>query len=176
MIANQKTERRFEVEPLTGEHNRHAFHCGVEALDQYFEKQAGQDSRKRVAAPFVLVDQASSAIVGYYTLSMCSLLTRDLPEAMIKKLPRYEALPAVLLGRLAVDRDYQGKGLGAHLLIDALYRAFNNPIAAAFVVVDAIDDSAKAFYLSYGFIELPNAERRLFLAMKTIAALIETKS
>ena len=77
----------------------------------------------------------------------------------------------MLLGRLAVDSRYRGKGLGAGLLIDALHRAFGNPIAAAFVVVDALDDRAEAFYRKYGFISLPDSARRLFLPMKTIERL-----
>jgi GNAT superfamily N-acetyltransferase len=158
------------IEPL-GKHTRDDFQCGIDELDRYFHHQAGQDARKRVAAPFVLVNQETGKVAGYYTLSMNSVVTQDLPLELAKKLPRYEALPAVLLGRLAVDQQYQGHGLGELLLLDALQRSLENPIAAMCVVVDAINDQALAFYERYGFIRLADLNRRLFLPMKTIEKL-----
>jgi GNAT superfamily N-acetyltransferase len=83
-------------------------------------------------------------------------------------------LPAILLGRLAVDERWRGTGLGKFLLIDALYRAYNQStrnIAAAFVVVDAIDEEASLFYRHFHFMEFPERPDRLFLPMSTIAAL-----
>ncbi len=92
------------IEPLdTGRHERDDFRSGVPALDRYLAIQAGQDARRRVAAPFVLVRPPSSAVIGYYTLSNASVLAADLPAASTKRLPRYPVLPATLLGRLAVD-------------------------------------------------------------------------
>ena len=79
MTSGSKLESRFVVEPLTGKHDRLAFHCGAEPLDRYFREQAGQEARKRVAAPFVLVDGDDDRIAGYYTLSMTSLVTTALP-------------------------------------------------------------------------------------------------
>lgn len=163
------------VEVLAKSHDRKGFHCGVEPLDRYFREQAGQESRKRVAAPFVLWDREQERIAGYYTLSMTSILTQGLPAEFKQKLPRYDAMPAVLLGRLAVDSHYQGQGLGAYLLVNALRRAFDNPIAAAFVVVDAFNDTAKDFYQAYGFLHLPDYERRLFIPMATLEPLFTEK-
>jgi GNAT superfamily N-acetyltransferase len=169
MPVEPKEANQLRLEPLTKAHKRNDFHCGIEPLDRYFREQIGQEQRKRVAAPFVLFE--ADNLVGYYTLSMTSIVTTDLPAEYSKKLPRYDVLPAVLLGRLAVDARYQGRGFGESLLIDALYRALDNPIAAAFVIVDAIDERAKRFYANYGFIPLLDDEKRLFIPMKTIEQL-----
>ena len=163
----------YFIEPLGSQHDRAAFCCGIEALDIYFQRQAGQDTRKYVAAPFVLVDKSSGRIAGYYTLSSMSISAGDLPLEIIKKLkpPKYQVLPATLLGRLAIDKDYQGKGLGELLLMDALRRIWRSEIATMAVVVDAKDESARSFYERYQFIRLLNYPNRLFLPMVTIAKL-----
>lgn len=92
------------------------------------------------------------------------------PDEVARKLPRYPVVPATLLRRLAVSTEFRGQGLGAMLLMDALYRALQHSkeLASAGVVVDAKDAAALAFYRKYGFLELPKIERRLFLAMGTV--------
>lgn len=158
---------------LDDSHDRGSFHCGVEALDRYLQAQAGQDQRRRIAACFVLHDAARSRIAGYYTLSAFSVIGADLPDDLQRKLPKYGQIPCTLLGRLAVDTDYRGWGLGSHLLLDALQRALlqSGEVASWAVIVDAKDEVAQGFYAHYGFIPLPRTPRRLFLPMGTIAAL-----
>ncbi len=114
-------------------------------------------------------------MAGYYTLSSHSIDLGELPAHVARKLPRYPLVPATLLGRLAVDRRYKGQELGERLLVDALRRALTQSaqIAAA-VTVDAIDDPAARFYGHFGFIPFPDRPDRLFLLMKTIAALFRT--
>lgn len=87
----------------TTRHERSRFACGVEALDRYLRVQAGQDARRRVAAPYVLLEPPSPAVIGFYTLSNTAVRAADLPATLVKKLPRYPVLPATLLGRLAVE-------------------------------------------------------------------------
>lgn len=161
------------IVPLNDSHDRGSFHCGVEPLDRYLHVQAGQDQRRHIAACFVLPDAASSRIAGYYTLSAFSVAGESLPQRLQKKLPKYGQIPCTLLGRLAMDLAYRGQGVGQHLLVDALQRALLHSAAVASwaVFVDAKDDAAHAFYSKYGFIALPNAPRRLFLPMGTIAEL-----
>ncbi len=159
----------YRVEPLGDQHDRGVFSCGVEALDRYFRVQAGQDSRKRVATCFVLVDQDGS-VAGYYTLSATSITLVDLPAEIARKLPRYPAIPATLMGRLAVDRRQHSRGFGELLLFDAFSRALRSEIATFAFVVDAKDETAQAFYELYGFRRLPSAGRRLFLPLAEIAA------
>jgi hypothetical protein len=115
----------YRVEPLGASHDRASFHSGVPELDRYLHEQAGQDARRRVAAPFVLIDP-SGAVMGYYTLSAYSVRLGELPEAIAKNLPRYPLLPATLLGRLAASISCRGQRLGAFLLMDALYRSWKN--------------------------------------------------
>ena len=161
------------VEPLGSEHDRAAFSCGVEALDRYLKQQASQDARNRVAAPFVLRTADSLRIIGYYTLSAATIELKELPTEAARRLPRYPLLPAVLIGRLAVDREFVGHGWGKLLLVDALRRSLaqSRQIAAMAVVVDAKDDAARAFYERYGFQQLIEHQNRLFLPMKTIEQL-----
>jgi predicted GNAT family N-acyltransferase len=158
----------YLIEPLGSHHNRAAFCCGIEPLDVYFKRQAGQEARKRIAAPFVLLDKSSNTVAGYYTLSSIGINVGELPPEVTKKFPKYPILPATLLGRLAVDKKYQGKKLGEILLMDALYRSLKNEIASMTVVVDAKDDQACSFYEHYEFIRFPNFTNRLFLTMSTI--------
>jgi len=163
----------YRIVPLGKGHDRRSFACGSEALDHYLHQQARQDADKRVAAPFVLVEPPASRVLGYYTLS-ASIVTADaLPAELAKKLPRHPQLPVTLLGRLAVDRSQKGKGLGELLLMDALHRSLGAAaeIAAMAMIVDAKDAEAKAFYEHFGFIPLQYQPARLFLPMKTVAAL-----
>lgn len=160
-------------EPLGKHHERVAFDCGIDALNRYVREQAGQDSTKKIAATFVLIGNTPVTIAGYYSLSSTSINVGELPEAVAKKLPRYPLMPATLIGRLAVDRHYQGKGSGELLLVDALKRslASTKQIGSVAVVVDAIDDRAKAFYVHFQFIPLEGFTHRLFLPMKAIERL-----
>ncbi len=109
-------------------------------------------------------------IVGYYTLSAYGIRSAELPPAVAKKLPRYPLIPATLLGRLAVSREYQGQKLGRLLLMDALYRSWKNTVqvASVGVVAEAIDTAAREFYLHHEFIPLLDHSRKLFIAMGTI--------
>jgi len=161
-------------EPLGPQHDRAAFSCGDEALDRYLRQQATQDTRNWVAAPFVLRDPESPRIIGYYTLSTFSIELRDLPTELARRLPRYPRLPAVLIGRLAVDREFNGKGWGGVLLLDALRRSLEQTrqIAAMAVVVEAKNDRARAFYEKYGFVQFSGHEYRLFLPMGTVEQLL----
>lgn len=163
----------FQIEPLDKRHNRTTFSSGSEPLDRYLQRQASQEARRHVAVTFVLVDTECQALAGYYTLSATSIRLGDLPPEMAGKLPRYPLVPATLLGRLAIDMRYQGKGLGEFLLMDALHRSCTQSqvIAAMAVVVEAKDDQARSFYERYGFICFPDQPYWLFLPMKTIASL-----
>lgn len=112
-------------------------------------------------------------MAGYYTLSAYSVIGDALPEALQKQLPKYGQIPCTLSGGLAVDNEYRDRGLGRHLLSDALQRALAHSagVASWAVVVDAKNDAALVFYLKHGFIALSHARQRLFLPMRTIADL-----
>ena len=158
------------VEALGAQHDRTEFACGAEPLDRYFRTQAGQEARKKVAAPFVLV-LADGSIAGFYTLSATAVRMAELPDAVARKLPRYPLIPATLLGRLAVDQRHQGKGYGRFLLADALYRAVRSEIASFAVIVDAKDQAARRFYERESFQPFPDQPLKLFRAMTDIEML-----
>lgn len=162
----------LRVEALAARHDRSAFESGVEPLDRYFRVQAGQDSRKNMAAPFVLV-LPNGTIAGYYTLSATALQLGELPERTVRRLPRYPLVPATLLGRLAVDFHHRGKGYGRFLLADALYRALRSEIASFAVVVDAKDETARRFYVRESFLPFPDQPMKLFRPMADIAGLFK---
>jgi GNAT superfamily N-acetyltransferase len=164
----------WTIEPLHDRHDRASFSCGNASLDRYLKEQAGQDLRRSCATSFVLVPGLGQvSILGYYTLSSYGIDLGELPASVTRKLPRYPLIPATLLGRLAVDQRHQGRGIGEFLLTDALHRALvqSTEIAAAAVVVDAIDKQAAQFYEHFGFIAFPSITGRLFLSMRTVAGL-----
>lgn len=167
------SESAYVIQPLDSHHDRAAFSCGVEALDRYLRQQAGQDRRKGMAQTFVLVERATGAIVGYYTLSAYGVEPQELPETITRALPRYPRLPAILLGRLAIDRRFRGQGFGADLLYKALRQVLtlSAQLGALGVIVEAKDDNARDFYAYHGFIALPDTPQRLFMPLRTIAQL-----
>jgi GNAT superfamily N-acetyltransferase len=160
----------FRIASLDAAHDRVTFNSESDALNRYFREQVTQDIRRRVAACFVALDDRQ-CIAGYYTLASASLLLADLPASTGKKLPRYPTVPAVRMGRLAVDKAFKGLGLGGALLADALDRAAHAEIAAYALIVDAKDAWAAAFYRHHGFIALPDSPLRLFLPLATIRSI-----
>jgi GNAT superfamily N-acetyltransferase len=162
------------IEPLGKHHDRKAFSCGNEPFDRYLKQQASQDARRHVAAPFVAVpEEGDTTILGYYTLSAFAIDLGTLPHSTTSKLPYYPLVPATLLGRLAVDRRHQGRGLGGFLLMDALHQVYlrSPQIASAAFVVHAIDDDAFRFYRHFDFTPFPERRDQLFLPMAPIASL-----
>ena len=157
----------FRLASLDAAYDRNAFCSDSESLNRYLKEQATQDIRRRVAACFIaLADE--QRIAGYYTLASASLLLTDLPANIGKKLPRYPTVPAVRMGRLAVDQAFTGRGLGGALVADALDRAVRSEIAAFAMLVDAKDQAAAAFYRHHGFIALPDSALTMFLPLASI--------
>lgn len=157
------------IEPLGSEHDCQAFDCGQPALNHYLRHQASQDLRRNVNRVFVARYEGTVEVVGFFSLSAASFGKRDLPADLARRLPHYP-VPAALLGRLAVDQRRQGRGLGQHLMVDAFWRVLraSEDLALYALVVDAKDDSARAFYLHHGFTEFPETPSRLFLPLGTI--------
>lgn len=156
-------------------HDRAAFACGVDSLDQYLKRQASQDQKRDVARAYVLTDVTEGArtIYGYYTLSSSAVDLTALPEPLRKGLPGYPLVPVVLLGRLAVDQRFKGQGIGKVLLADALARALEVSVQVAVwaVIVDALDEGAAEFYRHFGFLPLPGTPRTLVLPVTTLRLL-----
>ncbi len=154
------------IEPLAAGHDRARFSCGQPELDDWFARRARQDAKRDVARVFVAVD-AGMGVVGFYTLSAFTIASTDLPFGMAKKVPRYDALPAALIGRLARDLRARGRAVGELLLADAVRRCLETSRALAIhaIVVEAKDDLAAQFYSRFGFQLFPSRSRRLFLTL-----------
>lgn len=152
------------VLPLTGSHDRQGFDCGRQELNDWLRQVARQHQDKGLSKTFVAVrEEEPSRICSYYALTLSELENRHLPEAWRKKLPR--RIPGVRLGRLAIDKHYQGKGLGALLLVDALTRARRIAAEAGGIglFVDALDEQAAGYYRRFGFAASPDNPLLLFL-------------
>lgn len=157
----------IQVRPLAGDHDRQGFDCGRQELNGWLRQVARQHQEKGLSKTFVAVrEEAPGRICGYYALTLAELDNRHMPEAWRKKLPR--RIPGVRLGRLAVDREYQGKRLGELLLVDALARAHRIYAEAGGIglFVDALDDKAVGYYLNFGFDASPDNPLLLFLSAK----------
>jgi ribosomal protein S18 acetylase RimI-like enzyme len=183
------TAAPFRFEPLSEQHDRGAFRCGEAhsecvvrakegALDKYFQTQVTQDIRRRVANCFVAVETATERVAAYYTLSAASIPLTELPAASAqrmrcarkeetKRLPRYPAVPAVRIGRLAVDQHFQRRGLGELMLMNVVHRTIQGAAAAFALLVDAKNEVAVNFYQRYGFRPIAGRPRTLFLPLAT---------
>ena len=172
MSENRHTSK-YIITHLEKRHIKDKFNCGVDALNEYLKTQAGQDMKKNVAVSYVLTTNDANYILGYYTLSSIGIIADELPEDLIKKLPRYPILPGILVGRLARDEEARGKKIGHYLLIDALKRSLDisTQLGSVAVIVEAKNEKAILFYKNFGFFEFPDNGRRLFLPMNTIRKL-----
>lgn len=165
---------RVRIEQLGRQHDRRAFSCGQPELDEWFQRRASQDDKRNVARVFVAVD-SDLGIVGFYSLSSFTLSIHDLPDDIARKLPRYDAIPAALIGRLARDERVRGRGIGELLVADAIRRVLGaaRSMAVFAIVVDAKDERAVAFYKAHGFQPFPLRPQRLFLPATTAIAALE---
>ncbi|BAY12482.1 GNAT family N-acetyltransferase [Calothrix sp. NIES-2098] len=164
------SEARWNFVPIDKQYPRDTFDCGYVILNDYLKKYARQNHNKGIAKTFVAIPASGSLkIDGYYTVSASVIEYESLPESYQRGMPAYP-IPAMLIGRLAVDKSMKGQGLGSELLADALYRAVRaaQEIGIFAVRVDAIDLQAKDFYLKYEFIPFQDNELSLFLPMATI--------
>lgn len=158
----------FVCGPLSKKTDKQAFDCGIAVLNNYLAKIASQDVKRKAAAVFVLSPSSEpSRVAGFYTLCSTSIELSALPQELIKRLPRYPEVSAILIGRLA--RDVAFPGTGSLLLADALSRCVrvSSEIAASVIVVDSKGEAATNFYSKFGFLSLPRIPHRMFLPMAT---------
>ena len=163
MTLFQKATSLSQVKPSQFKH----FSSGIPPLDEYLKRYAKRNERKNLSRTFVFLHE--NDVVAYYTVNATEILFDTLPESLKKGFPKYP-LPAVRLCRLAVDQTFQGKGLGKHLLMDAIDRTINvaKEIAVFALIVDAKNVKARHFYLKYDFIPFEKESLRLFLPLSTL--------
>lgn len=152
---------------LDKKHDKANFDCGNEPLNRFIKQNASQLLKRQETVIYGAVDD--NRLAGFYTLSACQIMQSDDNEKLKKQSPN-TPIGCILLGRLAVDVAYKGRGLGADLLLHAMQTAktISQMLGVAFVIVDAKDDNAKDFYQKYGFWELSNRPKRLCYAIKDI--------
>lgn len=162
----------FRIERLTRHHPRKAFESGQARVDEWLKTKSLQNQDKHLSVTRVLLD-AAGAIAGYFTLATGQVDFGDLPTEVAKTLPR-RLLPVAVLAWLAVATEHQGKGLGKLLLSQALCECHDAGQTFAFiaVILDCVDDNAKAFYQRFDFAELPGHPYRLFLSAAQLEALM----
>lgn len=163
------SQPELSLERLAAHHDTTTFRSGTARLDSWLVRHGLAAQQMDSARTFVLVRDGT--VVGYFSLTMGSVLREGAPAALVRGMPAHP-VGMVLLARLAIDRSAQGRGSGALLLAEALRKAVQAGEAAAarLVVVDALDDRAVDFYLHHGFLLAPEQDRRLYRRMKDIRA------
>lgn len=163
---------RLRIERLGSHHDLTTFQSGNAGLDGWLRRHALAAQEMDSARTFLLAD--GERIVGYFSLTMGSVLRADAPAKLVRGLPAYP-VGMVLLARPAVDRRDQGKGLGALMLAEALRKAVvaGEAAAARLIVVDAVDEDAAHFYGRHGFVPAPQQPLRLYRRMKDVRASLD---
>lgn len=161
----------FKVEKLRRDHAVEGFDCGKEPLNRFLIRNALQNQQANASQTYVLVMEGR--VAGYHTLVVGKVAYDGAPERLRKGLARHP-VPVMLLARLAVASDCQGRGIGPALLKDALLRTLQAADIAGIraFVVHAKDDEARAFYEHFDFIASPSDPIHLFVLLKDIKALL----
>jgi GNAT superfamily N-acetyltransferase len=164
----------WHEEPIGKKHDREAFDCGEEALDEFLRRYARKSHERGGAKTFLAIDDADNTILGFYSLSPASVDYARTPEIVRRGLARHD-VPGFRLARLAVDRRFQGQGIGGQLLLAAGRRCL---LAAAEVggvvlVIDAKNVRVAAWYASYGAVPLSDAKLTLLLPLGTVEAALK---
>jgi ribosomal protein S18 acetylase RimI-like enzyme len=164
---------RVLLERLDAHHDVSTFDSGDELLDEWLRRHALAAQRMDSARTFVAT--LSGRVVGYFSLTMGSVLRAEAPAKLVRGMPGYP-VGMVLVARLAVDRSEQGRGVGAMLLAEALRKAVaaGEVAAARLIVVDAVNEEAAAFYERYGFVRAPEHPLRLYRRMKDVRASLDS--
>lgn len=156
--------------PITADHVLGEFSCGESSLDEWLVKRALRNHAAGVSRTFVLCDD--NKVIGYYSLSAGAIYREAAPKAMRRNMP--DPLPVLLLGRLAVDERYHNQGLGQALLRDAMLRVVSvaADIGIFAILVHALSEPAKQFYLSRGFVESPLQPMTLLVTVDTVRQIL----
>jgi GNAT superfamily N-acetyltransferase len=156
--------------PITADHELANFDSGVLSLNEWLKRRAFKNHASGASRCFVLC--AGATVIAYYSLSAGAISHEAAPKAMRRNIP--DPLPVLLLGRLAVDRRYHNQGIGQALLRDAMLRAVNVAGKADVfaLLVHALSDQAKQFYLSRGFVESPLQPMTLLMTIETVRSIL----
>ncbi|MGH8932656.1 MAG: GNAT family N-acetyltransferase [Egibacteraceae bacterium] len=170
-MAQQAAEPIFEL--LEDRHLTQAFDCGEPSLNIWLSNHALTNQSRDLSRTYVAVDSRDGRVVGYVALVTAQILLEELPRSQARGVAGLDAIGAVLIARLAVDRLLQRRGLGAWLLLRALRLCVEvaDRVAVRAVIVDPLNKSAMDWYARYGFVPLPDREdNRMWLPIKRIRA------
>jgi len=156
--------------PITADIELADFDSGELSLNDWLKKRALKNNAAGASRCFVLCN--GNTVIGYYSLSAGAISHEAAPKALRRNMP--DPLPVLLLGRLAVDKRYHNKGIGQALLRDAMIRAVNVSSDAGIfaILVHALNDQAKQFYLSRGFVESPLQPMTLMMTIETVRSIL----
>lgn len=155
--------------------NRNNFDCGIEPLNDFIKTKASQYEKNHYTKIYLAIEKEKQLFGGYYSLSANSVILSNFPDKTSKSLPKHTNVPVALLGKLAVNKIFQGQKLGSFLLIDAMIRIIkiSSKIGFYAVEVDAIDDVAKNFYMHFGFESLLDDKKHMYITIKKLKKLIK---
>jgi GNAT superfamily N-acetyltransferase len=161
----------WQEEPISKKHDREAFDCGDQALNEFLRRHARKSHERGGAKTFLAIDDADKTILGFYSLSPASVDYSRTPEIVRRGLARHD-VPGFRLARLAVDGRFQGHGLGGQLLLAAGRRCIMaaEEVGGVVLVIDAKNESVAAWYASYGAVPLLDAALTLLLPLGTVGA------
>ena len=161
----------WHEEPINKKHDREAFDCGEEALNEFLRRYARKSHERGGTKTFLAIEDASKAILGFYSLSPASVDYVRTPEIVRRGMARYD-VPGFRLARLAVDRRWQGRGIGGQLLLAAGRRCLlaSAEVGGVVLVIDAKNERVAGWYASYGAVALLDAPLCLLLPLTTIEA------
>lgn len=160
--------------PISDEHEFIHFESGELSLDEWLKKRALKNQISGASRCFVLCDRKK--VIGYYCLSAGAISHESTPKTLRRNMP--DPLPVLLLGRLAIDKNYHNQGLGSALLRDAMLRTISvaNDAGIFAILVHALSEQAKRFYLSRGFVASPLQQMTLMMTLETIRSILSEKS
>lgn len=155
------------------------FDCGDPAMNEYFRRYAKKNQGQLYGMTYVCVCPQVNAIIGFYTIATTTIPRAGIPDELLKGLPKYQDIPAILLGRLAVDRKAQGKKIGEFLISHCfdMCLSMTKVCGARYIVTDAYE-STVAFYRKYGFREIQGSRpktTKMFLDLKVVRSALELR-
>jgi ribosomal protein S18 acetylase RimI-like enzyme len=162
---------RIRAEPLDrAKHDRAAFSCGDDHLNNFLKNTAGRQHEQDIARVTVACLDDSPVVIGYYALNASFVDVSTLPEPDQKRLPRYPTIPAIYLSKLGVQDEHQGQGLGEYLVAHAFNRCVKvaDEIGAYFLVLDALNERSAKLYRRLGFVDLVGHEPRMLIKMSIV--------
>jgi GNAT superfamily N-acetyltransferase len=169
-MSDQAFLARIRLEPLGPKHDRAAFSCGDERLDNFIKISASRQQEQDIAQTNVGCLDQDFVVISYYALNSHFIDVTTLPSDDRKRLPNYETIPAIYLSKLGVHTEHQGKGLGSRLMAHAFAQCLRvaNIVGAHFLILDALNEDAARLYRRLGFHDLPGHEPRMLIKISVI--------